>query len=219
MPVKVEDFSSIKEILKHLTSSNINLQLYKEDEENKDYIFSVIKTLEKIKYLVKVATSNFSKEEEQIIFIANQLSEYVKYDFEYNKKSKEEFLKLSSLQGCLESKITVCAGVAFAFERCMTEMGIENMLIRVKIFILSNDKSLIKVGNTMTDYSNIPVSEKNFTQTLEIYKKMSNLENMLKQYDNGNRNTFLKYKPDDNGINNGNGELEKEEEIEPEYTI
>lgn len=310
LPARTETFGPIKDILKNLTSSNINLQLYKEDKENKDYIFSIIKTLEKngiqvtltefdrifsnediesinkisktakinfhyvypnfwggtnistemdinsyietlkkIKYLVKVATSNFSREEEQIVFIANQISEYVNYDFESDKKSEEEYLKLSSLQGCLEGKSTVCAGVALAFERCMTEMGIDNMLVlgysgkkenpseldnnhvwnkvkingkwynvdvtnilkipnckitkedRVKIFILSSDKSLSNVGHIITDYSNIPASEEDFTETIEIYRKVSKAKNMLKEYDKGNRSTFLKYKDENNHIN------------------
>lgn len=92
-------------------------------------ISSYLETLKKLQYLIKVAVSNFTKIEEQIIFIANQISEYVTYDFEYAKKSEGEFLDLSSFQGCLEGKKTVCAGVAFTFERCMTEMGIENMLV------------------------------------------------------------------------------------------
>lgn len=191
LPAKAESFGQLKDILKILTSSNISLQLHKEDAIDKDYIFSVIKTLEKngiqvtliefdkifsskdleeinqisqtakidfryvypsylggtnistkmyigsyletlkkIKYLVNVTTSNFTKKEEQVIFIANQIAEYVTYDVEYEKKTEEDFLKISSLQGCLEGKTTVCAGVAFAFERCMTELGIDNMLVQ-----------------------------------------------------------------------------------------
>lgn len=190
LPAKTESFGQLKDILKILTSSNISLQLHKEDSIDKDYIFSVINTLEKngiqvtliefdkifssedleeinkisktakidfryvypsylggtnistqmdissyletlkkIKHLVNVTTSNFTKKEEQVIFIANQIAQYVTYDVEYDKKSEEDFFKISSLQGCLEGKTTVCAGVAFAFERCMTELGIDNMLI------------------------------------------------------------------------------------------
>lgn len=207
-------------------------------------ISSYLETLKKLKYLIKVATSNFTKKEEQIIFIANQISEYVTYDFEYAKKSEKEILELSSFQGCLEGKKTVCAGVAFSFERCMTEMGINNILVlgysgkknnpsdldgnhvwnkvnidgkwyniditniistpristskeqRVKKYILSSDKSLIDVGTVITDYSGIPESKEDFPKTLEIYDKVKNAENMLREYDNGNRSTFLKYYTD-----------------------
>ena len=151
LPSKTQTYGPLKNILEILTSSNIDLQLYKKDGEDKDYIFSIIQTLEqngvhftltefdkifsdediqnisrisktarinfryvypnymaginistempidsyletlkKIKHLVKVATLNFSTKEEQIIFIASQLSEYTKYDFEYDKKSERE---------------------------------------------------------------------------------------------------------------------------------
>ncbi len=313
-----ESFGSIHDILKNLNSSKINLQLHKEDSKDKDYIFSIINTLEKngiqvtltefdkifsnedvknisqfcktakidfryvypnfwgatnintkmdiksylkilkkIEYLTKVATSNFIRKEEQIIFIANQISEYVTYDFENEKKSEEEYLKLSSLQGCLEDRNTVCAGIAFAFERCMTEMGIKNILIlgysgkkdnpsgidnnhvwnkvyidgkwynvditnilknpnttlskeeRVNIFILSSDKSLSKVGNVITDYSNIPDSNENFAETLDIYRKINKVKNVLKDYDNGNRNLFLKYKVEYTNTSNSIEQLSK----------
>jgi len=184
---KEECVTRLKNISKNLNSSNITLQLYREDEKYKDYIFTIIEklekngiqidiiefdkifssndmekinknakinfryvypnyiagtnistemkisdymeTLKKVQYLTKVAKANFSKKEEQVIFIANQISNYVNYDFEFNKKTKEEYLEMSSLQGCLEGKKTICSGIAFAFERCMTELGIENMLI------------------------------------------------------------------------------------------
>lgn len=319
LPEKTETFGPIKDILKLLTSSNINLQLHKEDKNDKDYIFSIITTLEKngiqvtltefdkifsnedieninkisktakiefcyvypnvwggrnistkmdissyletlkkIKHLIKVTTSNFAKKEEQIIFIANQISEYVNYDFESEKKSDEEFLKLSSLQGCLDGKSTVCAGIAFAFERCMTEMGINNMLIlgysgkkenpssidnnhvwnkveidgkwynvdvtnileipnskitkedMIKTFILSSDKSLINVGNIITDYSNVPESKEDFSENLEIYRKVNKVKNILKEYDKGNRSTFLKYNTANNQINN---QIEQSQEV------
>lgn len=327
LPAKAENFGTIKDIFKTLTSSNINLQLYKEDKENKDYIFSIIKTLEKngiqvtltefdkifstediekineisktakinfryvypnfwggtnistemdinsyletlkkIKHLINVTTSNFTKKEEQIMFIANQISEYVNYDFESEKKSEEEYLKLSSLQGCLEGKKTVCAGIAFAFERCMTEMGIDNMLVlgysgkkeepssidnnhvwnkvkiynkwynvdvtnilaipnskitkesRVKIFILSSDKNLSNIGNIITDYSGIPESKENFPETLEIYSKVNNVKNILKEYDNGNISTFLKYNTENNHINHKN-EQSHEKIVESEKEL
>lgn len=319
LPAKTETFGSVKDILKILTSSNINLQLHKEDEENKDYIFSIIKTLEKygikvtltefdkifstkdiekineisktakinfeyvypnfcggtnistemdissyletfkkIKHLIKVTTSNFTKKEEQIIFIANQISEYVKYDFEYDKKSEKEYIKLSSFQGCLEGNCTVCAGIALAFERCMTEMEIDNMLVlgysgkkeapsiidnnhvwnkvriddkwynvdvtnivcdtnskqtkesKVKIFILTSDRSLSDVGNRITDYSDIPESKEDFPKTLEIYTKVKNVKNVLKEYDNGNMSTFLKYNTENNYIND---KIEQSDEV------
>ena len=311
LPMKTESWGSLKNIFNILNSSEIDIQLHKEDAENKDYIFSIIKTLEKngvkititefdkifsnadienigkisktakinfryvypnytaadnissemdiqtylkifdkIKYLTKVATSNFTKKEEQVIFIANQLSEYVKYDFEYDQKSQKEFMELSSLQGCLEGKKTVCAGVALAFERCMSEIGIENMLTigysgdnednskvpnnhvwnkvkingkwynvdvtyilenpkailskedLVKIFILSSDKTFRLVGNFINNNTNIPVSEENFPDTTEIYRKISKAKNVLAEYDKGNRNTFLQY-----GVENNNTSL------------
>ncbi len=190
LPSRTQTYGPLEDILKNLTASSIDIQLHKADEENKDYIFSVIDALEKngihvtltefdkifsnddiqniskisktarinfryaypnyysgknvsaempidsyleilkkIKHLVKVATSNFTTKEEQIVFIARQLSEYTSYNFEYEKKSEEQRLRISSLQGCLEDRSTICAGVALAFERCMTELQVENMII------------------------------------------------------------------------------------------
>ena len=221
--------------------------------------FSVyLEVLKKIKHLVNTATANFMRKEEQIIFIANQISEYVNYDFEYAKKSEQEFLQLSSLQGCLEGKSTVCAGIAFAFERCLTEMGVENMLVlgysgenentsiiynnhvwnrvkigekwynvditnildstnsnvtkekRVKAFILVSDQSLSKTRTTITNYSGVPESGEDFPSTLEIFNRVNNVSNILKEYDSGNTSTFLHYHIQTTGINDPNGGYNQE---------
>ena len=206
---------------------------------------SYLRSLEKIKYLTNIAKLNFSKREEQIVFIASQLAKYVNYDIEHNDKSEEERIKLSSLQNCLDGRNTVCAGVAFAFERCMTELGIENTLVlgysrngndnnniskltsnhvwnkvrinnnwynidvtnilnnlysnenskekRIKTFILSSDKTLKNIGNIITDACNIPSSEGNFPYILELFNKVTISNNILEEFDNKKRSTFLKY--------------------------
>ena len=191
LPNKTKTWGKLDDIIKMIGVSEITIQLYKEDKDRKDYIFSVLRLLEKyginytltefdrifltddikeinsisktarinfryvfpnawggfnvstemgvdeylrllfpkIKFLVDVACYNFKSLEERILFIATQLSEYVKYDFNANEKKQEEYLKMSSLFGCLIDKETICTGVAFAFERCMTEMGLENTLV------------------------------------------------------------------------------------------
>lgn len=63
------------------------------------------------------------------MFIANQLSDYVKYDSEADSKSSQEYLETSSLKGCLQNRETLCSGIALAFERCMHELDTECMLI------------------------------------------------------------------------------------------
>lgn len=62
----------------------------------------------------------------------------------------------------------------------------------------------------ITDYTGIPKSDEDFPETLEIYDKVKNAENMLREYDNGNRSTFLKYCADNNAPNH-----EKEQFYEP----
>lgn len=189
LPTK-SNCATLDTIYKNLTSSNIDIQLYENDKENKDFILDILNILskyginvtftefnkvfdyndfikireinpntktdfryiypnywgasnigtkidvdlyvqiqDKIKYLVKTAKSNFTKEDEQIMFIADQLSDYVQYDFDADNKSPQEYLELSSLKGCLQNRKTICAGIALAFERCMNELGIECMLI------------------------------------------------------------------------------------------
>lgn len=97
---------------------------------------------DKIKYLVEVAKANFTRQDEQIMFIVNQLSDYIEYDFDADSRSNQEYLKLSSLEGCLKDRKTICSGVAFAFERCMNELGVECILIMGACYN-NKDKTLI----------------------------------------------------------------------------
>lgn len=55
------------------------------------------KILDKIEYLTKTAKMNFSQLEEQIMFIINQLSEYISYD-DSNQSNKDNIRKNQALQ-------------------------------------------------------------------------------------------------------------------------
>ena len=178
------------------------------------------------------------------MFIANQLSDYVEYDFEADSKSSQEYLETSSLEGCLQNRKTLCAGIALAFERCMYELDTECMLIMgvgnrqdkeqltsmdnnhvwnkvklqnqwynvdvtnilprpnqkiskedlVKIFIMSSDSSLEKVGCKITDTKNIPESNEDYSNKMIAYQNTKDIVNVLEQYDKGKRSTFIAYK-------------------------
>ncbi len=90
---------------------------------------SYSKILNKIEYLTKTAKMNFSKVEEQIMFIASQLSEYVSFYDKYKELNSEQFKQKSSLKGAFLEKETVCIGYAMAFERCMSELGVNSKII------------------------------------------------------------------------------------------
>lgn len=116
---------------------------------------SYLQIMDKVKYLVKVTRANFTQKDEQIMFVANQLSEYVEYDFEAAKRSKnspkyensQEYKEISSLKGCLQNRKTLCSGVAFAFERCMHELGTECMLIMGALYQDKGSKKLTSLDN------------------------------------------------------------------------
>lgn len=82
------------------------------------------KILDKIEYLTKTAKMNFSKQEEQIMFVASQLSEYISFYNKYSELDSEQFKQKSSLKGAFLEKETVCIGYAMAFERCMSDLGV-----------------------------------------------------------------------------------------------
>lgn len=103
--------------------------------------------LDKIEYLTKTAKMNFSKVEEQIIFIANQLSEYISFYNEYSELSDEQFKQKSSLKGAFLEKETVCIGYAMAFERCMTALGIKSKIILGEANFITKSKNLPWEGN------------------------------------------------------------------------
>lgn len=88
------------------------------------------KILEKIEYLTKTAKMNFSSIEEQVMFIINQLSEYISFYDKYDELNEEQFKETSSLKGALLERETVCIGYAMAFERCMNDLNIESMIIQ-----------------------------------------------------------------------------------------
>lgn len=83
----------------------------------------------KIKFLKDIACANFNNMEDRIIFGAVQLSEYATYDFDAQNKTDDEYMELSSLSGCLEKRKTICTGIAFAYERFLTELNAENSLV------------------------------------------------------------------------------------------
>lgn len=107
--------------------TNMNIEVY-------------LEVLEKIKFLVNVTQSNFKQKDEQVMFIVNQLAEYMKYDQDARNKNNDELNKLSMLKNVLSGEPTVCAGVALPFERCMHELGVESILI---IGRTGSDKSLM----------------------------------------------------------------------------
>ena len=116
---------------------------------------SYLQIMDKVKYLVKVTKANFTQKDEQIMFIANQLSEYVEYDFDAVERcqnssayeNSKEYKEISSLKGCLQNRKTLCSGVAFAFERCMHELGTECMLIMGCIYHDKGNKKLTSLNN------------------------------------------------------------------------
>lgn len=87
------------------------------------------KILDKIEYLTKTAKMNFSQVEEQVMFVATQLSEYISFYNEYSELDEEQFKEKSSLKGAFLEKETVCIGFSMAFERCMSALGIESRII------------------------------------------------------------------------------------------
>lgn len=110
------------------------------------------KILDKIEYLTKVTKTNFSQEEKQVMFIINQLSEYINYT---NNKSNDnkQFTQQSSLKGALLDRDTVCIGYAMAFERCMSNLGFENKIVlgrdkedpKVKLWSANHAWNLVKI--------------------------------------------------------------------------
>ena len=87
------------------------------------------KILDKIEYLTKTAKMNFSKKEEQIMFVANQLSEYISFYNNYSELNSEQFKQKSSLKGAFLERETVCIGYAMAFERCMSALGVNSKIV------------------------------------------------------------------------------------------
>lgn len=80
--------------------------------------------IKKIEYLVKVTKVNFKSQDEQVIFVMNQLADYISYDENYKSLSTKEFKERSSLKGALIDRKTVCMGFSMAFERCLLALGI-----------------------------------------------------------------------------------------------
>ena len=199
------------------------------------------------------------------MFIADQLSDYVEYDFEADSRSNQEYLEISSLSGCLKGRKTLCSGLALAFERCMHELDNECMLIMgvgnqkdksqitsldnnhvwnkvkfenqwynvdvtnilprpnqniskedlVRIFIMSSDSSLEKVGCKITDTNNIPESNKDYSNKMIAYQNTKNIVNVLEQYDKGKRSTFISYK----NIQNTNPNTSRDSEFRDKLQV
>ncbi len=87
------------------------------------------KILDKIEYLTKATKMNFSKKEEQIMFVASQLAEYISFYNKFSELDSEKFKQKSSLKGAFLEKETVCIGYAMAFERCMSDLGVNSKII------------------------------------------------------------------------------------------
>lgn len=81
--------------------------------------------LDKIEYLSKVSKSNFKNKDEQVIFIIDQLADYISFNYDYKDASKEELKEISNLKGALIDKKTVCIGYSMALQRCLTNIGVE----------------------------------------------------------------------------------------------
>lgn len=101
-----------------------------ENVETSYDVESYSKILDKIEYLTNTAKINFSQTEEQIMFITNQISEYISFYNKYNELDEEQFKQKSSLKGAFLERQTVCIGYAMAFERCMSNLGVENKIIQ-----------------------------------------------------------------------------------------
>lgn len=103
----------------------------------------------KIEFLKDVACANFNNLEDRIIFGAVQLSEYVAYDFDAQNKTKDEYMEISSLFGCLKKRKSICTGIAFAFERFLTELNTENSLA------IGYDETDNKNGNKLINFNHV----------------------------------------------------------------
>jgi len=86
--------------------------------------------LDKIEYLAETAKTNFPSVEEQVVFIACQLADYISFYDTYKELSEEQFKQKSSLKGAFLEKETVCIGYSMAFERCMSALGVESKIIQ-----------------------------------------------------------------------------------------
>lgn len=170
------------------------------------------KILDKIEYLAKTTKMNFSQVEEQIMFVASQLSEYISFYNEHSELNEEQFKEKSSLKGAFLEKETVCIGFSMAFERCMSALGIESKIILGDANFGKKSKKLPWNGNHA--WNEVKIREKwyNIDVTwLSSYKNNVDLkvagakemteDDIVKKYVLSDDASFVNhYKLEDNGI-------------------
>lgn len=74
--------------------------------------------MEKITYLINICKNNFNTEEEQVVFIIVQLSDYVRY-------GNIEKSRRSCLENIFLMRVGVCIDMSIALWKVLTELGIE----------------------------------------------------------------------------------------------
>lgn len=168
------------------------------------------KIIDKIECLTKTAKMNFSQLEEQIMFIINQLSEYISYD-DSNQSNKEQYKKKSSLTGALLDRKSVCIGYAMAFERCMNNLNVESKIIQGTV---NPGKKMLEKDDGGHAWNIVKINGKWYNvdiTALSVYKQIAKLEstevnkieehNLIQKYILSDDKNFTNhYKLEDNGI-------------------